>query len=141
MEEQTSCGLLLKQIHDGMERQANNELRAHDLTFAQISVLMLLDGAENGTLALKEIEKTLRVAQSTAAGIVARLEQKGFAEGCGDAADRRVKRVRITGTGRQCCGEARANMGHGEEALLSGLTEEERMILRMLLVKVRQNVL
>ena len=53
MDEAVSCGLLLKQLHDGMEKRANNDLRAHDLTMAQVSVLMLLYGAEDGTLPLK----------------------------------------------------------------------------------------
>lgn len=136
-----SCGLLLKQIHDGLEKKANNDLRTHDLTVAQIAVLMILDGAENGTLALKEIEKSLHVAQSTSAGIVARLEQKGFAESFGDAGDKRIKLVRITGQGRQCCGEAKDNMDRVDDVLLAGLSEEEKAIFRMLLVRVSRNVL
>ena len=112
MDNKYSCGRLLKQIHDGLEKQANNDLRTHDLTMAQVSVLMLLNDADKETLTLKEIEKALHVAQSTSAGIVSRLEQKGFVESFGDAEDKRIKLVRITQTGRQCCGEARANMDH-----------------------------
>jgi DNA-binding MarR family transcriptional regulator len=141
MDEAVSCGLLLKQLHDGMEKRANNDLRAHDLTMAQVSVLMLLYDAEDGTLPLKGIERTLRVAQSTAAGIVARLEQKGFAESCGDAGDKRIKLVRITRQGRQCCSEARDNMDHVDDVLLAGLSAEERAIFRMLLIRVSRNVL
>lgn len=140
MDNKFSCGRLVKQIHDGLEKQANNDLRTHDLTMAQVSVLMLLNDADKGTLALKEIEKALHVAQSTSAGIVSRLEQKGFVESFGDAQDRRIKLVRITEAGRQCCGEARANMDHADDILLAGLSEEERTILRMLLVRVCRNV-
>ena len=32
MDNKFSCGRLLKQIHDGLEKQANNDLRTHDLT-------------------------------------------------------------------------------------------------------------
>jgi DNA-binding MarR family transcriptional regulator len=140
MDNKYSCGRLLKQIHDGLEKQANNDLRTHDLTMAQVSVLMLLNDADKETLTLKEIEKALHVAQSTSAGIVSRLEQKGFVESFGNAEDKRIKLVRITQTGRQCCGEARANMDHADDILLAGLSEEERTILRMLLVRVSRNV-
>lgn len=54
-------------------------------------------------------KRILHVAQSTAAEIISRLEQKGLAAGLGDA----------------------------EEQLLSNLTEAERDIFYMLLKKVR----
>ena len=33
--EQNSCGALIKQIHDAMERRANYAMREQDLTMAQ----------------------------------------------------------------------------------------------------------
>ena len=86
-----TCGTLIKQIHDGLEKQANNSLRPQDLTMAQVRVLIELRFAPERQMALKELERRLHVAQSTAAGIVARLEQKGFVESFGDANDRRIK--------------------------------------------------
>ena len=80
------------------------------------------------------------MAQSTAAGIVGRLEQKGFVESFGDPADRRVKLVRITTAGEDCCREAERNMERTEAELLSGLTEAERGILLVLLKKVRDTL-
>ena len=80
------------------------------------------------------------MAQSTAAGIVARLEQKGFVEGFGDPADRRVKLVRITAAGEACCRQAERNMEQTEANLLSGLTETERSIFLTLLKKVRDTL-
>ena len=90
MDELGSCGGLIKQIHDALEKSANNAMRPQGMTMAQYGVLLALNRAENGTLPLKELEQLLRVAQSTAAGIVARLEQKGFVEGFGDPAERRA---------------------------------------------------
>ena len=40
---QDSCGALIKQINDELEKQANNSLRADDLTMAQMGVLLALD--------------------------------------------------------------------------------------------------
>ena len=68
MDIQDSCGTLLKQIHDALEKQANNSLRADGLTMAQVGVLLMLDRAEHRQMPLKELEKALHVAQSTAAG-------------------------------------------------------------------------
>lgn len=140
MDIQDSCGTLLKQIHDALEKQANNSLRADGLTMAQVGVLLMLDRAEHRQMLLKELEKALHVAQSTAAGIVSRLEQKGLVESFGDAEDRRVKVVRLSEAGAGCCRTADARMAEAERQLLSSLTEAERDIFILLLRKVRDSL-
>ena len=140
MEQYQDCGFYIKHINDALQKDANNTLRQEDLTLAQVSVLLELEGAPEGQLPLKELEKRLRVAQSTAAGIVVRLEQKGFAQGAGDPEDRRVKMVRITPAGLACCANARENVRRTEEHLLSGLTAEERLTFAALLKKVSENL-
>ena len=97
------CGAMIKQIHDEIEKVSNRLLQLQRLTTAQMNVLMELNSAERSTLSLKELEGILYVAQSTTAGIVVRLKQKGFVESFGDKRDRRIKNVRITDAGRACC--------------------------------------
>ena len=87
MPEYTPNGLLFKQIHDRLEKQSNNALRAKDLTMMQVSVLMALQQAAEQRLSMKELERYFGVAQSTVAGIVSRLEQKDLVEAFGDTAD------------------------------------------------------
>ena len=130
------CSTLIKQIHDEMEKRANNSLRAQDLTMAQVGVLLELYQAPEKQLALKELERRMHVAQSTAAGIVVRLEQKGFVESLGSQEDRRIKQVRITHSGEGCCLVAQEQMKRAEAELLEGLTETERSIFLSLLQKV-----
>ena len=78
MSKDISCGMLFKQIHDELEKRTNNSLRSSDLTMAQMGALLVLREKSDKEMPLKELERSLRVAQSTAAGIVSRLEQKGF---------------------------------------------------------------
>lgn len=134
------CGLLIKQINDELRKNANNALRHQDMTIAQLDALVELDRAPAGQRSLKELEQILHVAQSTAAGIVSRLEQKGFVEGFGDVEDRRVKLVRITPTGTACVNTVLHFRAEAEEKLLSGLTETERAIFYTLLKKVRDSL-
>ena len=136
-----SCGAFIKQIHDALEKSANNALRHQDLTMAQVGVLLALNDASDHELHLKELEQVLRVAQSTAAGIVTRLEQKGFVEGFGDSRDRRIKMVRLTPAGIDCCHEAKEIMESAERQLLSSLTDTEQGILMSLLQKVWDGLL
>ena len=138
--EQNSCGALLKQIHDAMERRANYAMREQDLTMAQTGALLILNGRAEKEASLKELERELHVAQSTAAGIVSRLEKKGFVISFSDAVDKRVKIVRITEQGELCCQNAYRDMLQAENQLLSGLTETERVIFCTLLKKVRDTL-
>ena len=104
-------GPVFKQIHDALEKNANNLLRADDLTMAQVHLLFLLEESPDGCYSLKELERRLRVAQSTMVGVVKRSAQKGFVECYGDPHDKRVKHVRITPEGRRICAAAQKHMG------------------------------
>lgn len=137
---QNTCGAIIKQIHDELEKNANNVLRPQGLTMAQVGALLVLRDAPEGQCSLKEMEQILHVAQSTAAGIMVRLEQKGLVEGFGSPQDKRIKMVRITSTGEECCFQAEQSMEETEKRLLSGLTETERSIFNSLLVKVRDSI-
>ena len=70
METKCLCGKLIEQLHDELERQTNNALIRQNLTLTQMHVLMKLEAVPGHHLPLKEREKLLHVAQSTAAGIV-----------------------------------------------------------------------
>ena len=136
MRNNTSCGALIKQINSVLEKNANNTLRKQDLTFAQVSALLAIRDFPEQRISLKELEKILHIAQSTTAGIINRLEQKGLVTGLGDSSDKRVKLVQITPLGEEYCLNAEQNMKEAEENLLSGLTETERSIFNSLLQKV-----
>ena len=140
MSEYTPNGLLIKQIHDRLEKQSNNTLRAKGLTMMQVSVLLTLQSNISKQLSMKELEKHFGVAQSTVAGIVSRLEQKGLVEAFGDVADKRIKLVHITHLGEVCCSEAACHMTETEETLLRGFSIEEREQLNALLTRVADNL-
>ena len=134
------CGAYIKHSSEVLQKNCNNALHAKGLTMSQLTVLHRLDAAPNGELPLKELEKQLQVAQSTATGIIARLEQKGFAEGYLSHGDRRVKLVRITGAGRACFADSRVYSVESEAHLLAPLTEEERAQFNTLLKKVSEGL-
>ena len=136
VKERKECGALIKKINDELEKNANNVLRTEDLTFSQIGALLELNSALEGQLTLKELEKRLHVAQSTAVGIISRLERKALVQAVGDAGDRRIKIVKITSEGIERVQKANSHRMEAEELLLSGLTETEKSIFYSLLKKV-----
>lgn len=133
-------GPVFKQVHDSIEKNVNNQLRTDGLTSAQVHLLFLLEECPDGCYSLKELEKKLRVAQSTMAGVVKRSAKKGFVECYGDPQDKRVKHVRITPEGRNICVAVWHRMDELEERLLDGISPAERALLLELLRKVLRNL-
>ncbi len=140
MDMKDSCGLLIKQIHTTLEKNANNTLQAEGLTSAQAAVMMALKGHREQCMTLKELEKELMLAQSTIAGTVARLAAKGLVSYSDSPEDKRIKWVHLTKEGVECCRKAAEHMAAAEERLLSGLTDTERESLISLLKKVSKAI-
>lgn len=131
-----NCGELIKHIHCAMQKTANNELRAEDLTFAQVHLLFTLQRQPGGQCLLKELEKKMGVAQSTTAGLVKRSGEKGFVELLDDPSDRRVKLARITEKGLQVCDDTVEKIRRSNERMVRYLSPEETSTLLSLLEKV-----
>lgn len=134
------AGRLIKQINDELERDANNNLREIGMTVAQLDLLRYLNREDDGSLTMKEVEKKLHVAQSTATGIAMRLELKKLITARGDESDRRIKVITITPEGRAVCMRAKASIQAVEKRMLSALTEEEQVQFVAMLQKVRDSL-
>ena len=134
-----SCGTLLKQIHDIMEKNANNVLRKQELTISQFGVLVLMDEKEGKTASFKELEKDYGVSQPTMVGILNRLVQKDFVEILSDSEDKRIRKAHLTQKGADKCKEGYKHMNSAEEQLLKGLTDDEKKQFNRLLLKVRKS--
>ena len=134
-----SCGTLLKQLHDIMEKNANNVLREQNLTISQSGVLVLLDEKEGKTASFKELEKEFGVSQPTMAGILNRLVQKDLVEILTDSEDKRIRKAHLTQKGADKCKEGYKHMNSAEEQLLKSLTDDEKMEFNRLLLKVRKS--
>ena len=134
-----SCGTLLKQLHDIMEKNANNVLREQNLTISQSGVLVLLDEKEGKTASFKELEKEFGVSQPTMVGILNRLVQKDLVEVLTDSEDKRIRKAHLTQKGADKCKEGYKHMNSAEEQLLKSLTDDEKMEFNRLLLKVRKS--
>ena len=133
-------GLRFKRISDLMKKKFNRELEKVGLTFSQHHVLLYLSQCENQETSLKDLEKAAGVAQSTMAGIVMRLEDKGYIEPFADEADRRIKKVRLSSAGKKICENAMRGFQEQNKVMCSDLTEQEQRQLEALLEKVYQSL-
>ena len=129
-------GAMIKYIHGVLDKKANNELRNSDLTFSQITTLVVLAEEKNKQMPIKEIEAAMHITQPTATGIVKRLIQKGLVEIKTDEQDKRLKIVSITKKGESQSQKAFFLMKQAEAWLRSPLTKEEQKTFLTLLKKI-----
>ena len=129
-------GWFIKRIDNALEKEANQNLQALNLTMQQNRVLILLAHAEEHTLSLKALEEHFGAAQSTVAGLVSRLEKKGLIEPVSSPADRRIKLVRLTEEGARVHAQSRQDIVNSESRLTANLSPEEREVFLSCLKKV-----
>ncbi len=133
-------GFFFKRIDNALEKEANANLQALDLTMQQNRTLVMLAHAPEGSLTLKELEERFGAAQSTVAGLISRLEKKELVEALPDASDRRIKRIRLTEKGHLLHEASRQDVLRTEERLTRNLTPEEKEMLLLCLKKVWEAV-
>ena len=133
-------GWFIKRIDNALEKEANQNLQALNLTMQQNRLLILLAHAEEHTLSLKALEEHFGAAQSTVAGLVSRLEKKGLIEAVASPADRRIKLARLTEEGVRLHAQSRQNVVDSEARLTANLSPEERELFLSCLKKVYEAV-
>lgn len=122
--EQYPIGCLSKMITDKIKIQADANLAQHDLTLTQSRVLGYL--AQNGGMATqKEIEGFLQVSHPTVAGVIGRMEQKGFVSCRPDPADKRSKIVCQTERAAAIAQDMHATIQATEQQMLRSLTPKQ----------------
>lgn len=132
--------MLVKSVASHLEKEVNNTLRQLDVTISQLIVLSLLYQEDSQTLSLKEIEKKLKVAQSTTVGIVSRLEKKKLIETVSDISDKRAKLAKITEKGCHLWEKAEEIRKVKHDYIASALSNQEREQFVILLTKINESI-
>jgi DNA-binding MarR family transcriptional regulator len=138
--QEKDIGMLIKQLYDAKEKRANEQLKEFELTFSQFRLLIYVRERGGKAVPLKEIERHFFLTQQTVAGIMKRLEEKGFVSSCEDTADKRVKNVFLTEKGEESCRNAMDCYQRSQELLTRGLSQKEQQELSRLLTVVLGNM-
>lgn len=73
MDIDNTCRMLIRQIHNSLEKMSNKDLKEKGLTLVQVSALFSINDTAEKKVTFKELEKILHLAQSTTVGIISRL--------------------------------------------------------------------
>ena len=89
----------------------------------------------------KELADKLMIKPATITVMLGRMEKAGHVTRKQDAEDQRISRVYLTDKGRETCKHLKKIMNTLSEDCFKNFTEEEMIILRRLLMQVRDNLL
>ena len=107
-------------LHAAVQTALDRELRSeHGISAVEYEVLERLTSCDSGKCRIQEISEFLRVGQSTASRVVARLEEEGLAERAMCSDDRRGIFATATPAGREKAAAAEPTYRAVLEAKLS----------------------
>ena len=118
--------------------RAQGLLDAIGIYRGQPPVLYVLHEQEG--LTQSELAARLEVAPATVTKMLQRLERAGFVQRQTDSEDQRVSRVYLTDAGRAVQGDVVAVLGRLAAETFGNFTIEERVVLRRLMIDMRENL-
>lgn len=113
-------------------------LKDHEVHPGQPPLLFLLSRHEG--LRQSELAERLRIKPATVTVMLNRMVKNGLVERRTDPKDQRVSRVYLTDRGWSAVDEVRSALQMSEAHVFEGITPEEKMLLRRLLLHMIDNV-
>ncbi|WP_099467947.1 MarR family winged helix-turn-helix transcriptional regulator [Konateibacter massiliensis] len=101
--------------------------------------LLQLVNTEPG-LSQKDLAKKLNIQPPTVAVSIKRMEKAGWLKKEMDAGDKRISRIYITDKGQNALKKVKDKTKELNEVLFNGISEEEKCLLRRILIQLIENV-
>ena len=133
-----SVGYALAQLCKAHRYSVDAALRTHNLRVGQEMILLELWGNEG--LTQSQLVERLCVEPPTITKMLQRMEGEDLIERRPDPDDARVSRVFLGAHGRAIEAGVSAAWASVEQQLVGGLSAEERLLLRRLLIRARENL-
>lgn len=130
----------LKQINTRARNLLKNNLKRHDITDAQLEVLLFLNRKQGESLHQREVERELRLSNPTIVSLLDKLEEKGLAKRVPCQRDRRKNLIHITEKGIAFCDSLFDDFCAVEALLLQDLSSDDAETLASLLKQVWKNI-
>lgn len=131
-------GHLIVTISRLLASRADRSMEQVGLFRGQAILLMILSD-EDG-LTHTEIAEKLQISPAAATKVIKRVEELNFLQRMPDPADERISRVFLSDEGWAVIQQIRRIFAENEQALLGGLTDEEKQALTGLLLRVHANL-
>lgn len=140
MEDNKKISSLLKMIDIRIRQDLDARNEDMQISSMQMQVLHYLCAHTDREINPSDIGRCFRISKPTVAGVLRRLEEKGFLHFCESAKDNRYKQIVLDDKAFQCIARLRDNFARMEHKLYAGLTEEQIDQLRSLLLHLLANM-
>lgn len=119
-------------------RESDRHTERMGLTGGQFDVIATLGDTEG--MSCRELSEKTLVTKGTLTGVLDRLERKELITGNQDPSDRRIRIVRLTSKGEELFRKVfPAQIAHLKPFFERALTVEEMMVMRRLLIRLRDS--
>jgi len=133
--------VLLRQTWEAISDYLESELSMHQLTLAQVDILMILSASKAPLTESQIASYTFRTPQSVS-GLVARMESAGYLRKVRGTGDQRVVKIQMMPKGEEAVTKVRrAGFVYGSRVVKSSLSATEIAQLGQLLRKLRDGIL
>ena len=139
-----TVGYALAQACKAHRNKVSSELRAIEMGDCHLHVgqeMILMQLWQQEGVTQSQLAEQMCVEPPTVTKMLQRIEQQGLIVRRPDTHDARVSRVYLTETGRALRCQVESCWTRVEDRAMHGLSREERMLLRRLLLQVQQNLI
>lgn len=131
--------MILNQVLHLTMRRSLHILEEYGLKPGQVGTLMTL--SKNGGLSQREVAKAIGVTPPSITVSLQKMEKQGYIMRRPDEKDQRIIRIEITDKGRSCVALIEKVVEQVDAMLFEGMSAEEKMLFRRLLLQMNENLL
>ena len=140
MEDNTRISSLLKMIDIRIRQDLDARNQDLHISSSQMRTLSYLISNADHEINPRDLEQYFRISKPTVAGILKRLEEKGFLHYEESAKDLRYKQIVLDEPAYQCIAQLRENFAKMESRLYAGFSLDELNQLKALLLRLLDNI-
>lgn len=137
--EDESVFIVLHQLLHLSKYQAMKRMETLGLKPSQAGILFILNC--EGELSQRSLADKIGIKPPSMTVALRKLEERGYIRREQDEKDQRIVRIRLSEKGRECIESLKGIMSDMEEVLYQGITPEEMMLFRRLVLEMRENLL
>lgn len=130
-------GLLGIVTHRVMKR-AKSKYQEFDLNRSQASILFTLH--QHSAMSQKELASSLNMTPPSITSAIQKMEREGYITRKPDEADQRIMRLALTEKGESCIQNVKKVAAEMSSLIFRGMSPEEIMLFRRLLMQINDNL-
>ena len=134
-----SVFILLFQIQHLSRYHAMKRLEELELKPGQAGILFTLN--VEGVLSQRQLAEKIGITPPSMTVALRKLEELGYVRKEPDGRDQRIIRIRLSEKGKECVEDLKKVMGDMEEIIYQGMSREERLLLKRLLLEMRKSMM